>query len=155
MSSYWRSIVTVALSCMVSEIKLGIGTGSVTVVTDCQKCSYYLPVSYQIDIRTVKFLHKFQSSDNTSVIYFRRKHKLAWRIFSHNMEVISTMSITWQISLRTLSSVMTRNVLAVFSMYFIGVSGLRVLPLLINWIELNWTSRPSMSCDMISWSKLR
>jgi len=28
-------------------------------------------------------------------------------------------------------------VLAVFSMYFIGVSGLRVLLLLINWIELN------------------
>ena len=46
-------------------------TGSVTVVTDCQKFSYFLPVTYQIDIRTVctnygtvKFLQKFQSSDN-------------------------------------------------------------------------------------------
>ena len=39
-------------------------TGSVTVVTDCQKFSHFLPVTYQIDIRTVKFLQKFQSSDN-------------------------------------------------------------------------------------------
>ena len=39
-------------------------TGSVTVVTDCQKFSYFLPVTYQIDIRTVKFLQKFESSDH-------------------------------------------------------------------------------------------
>ena len=33
-------------------------------VTDCQKFSYFLPVTYQIDVRKVKFLQKFQSSDN-------------------------------------------------------------------------------------------
>ena len=48
-------------------------TGSVTVVTDCQKFSYFLPVTYQIDIRTVKFLQKFQSSDNHICNLFSEK----------------------------------------------------------------------------------
>jgi len=34
------------------------------VVTDCQKRFTFLPVSYQIDIRTTKFLEKFTSSEN-------------------------------------------------------------------------------------------
>jgi len=62
-------------------------TGSVTVVTDYQKFSHFLPVTYQIDIRTVKFLHKFQSSDNHIYNVFSKKAEMAWRIFSHNVEV--------------------------------------------------------------------
>ena len=55
-------------------------TGSVTVVTDCQKFSHFLPVTYQTDIRTVKFLQKFSpdSRDNHICnLFFRRKQKLA------------------------------------------------------------------------------
>jgi len=48
-------------------------TGSVSIVTDCQKFSYFLPVTYQIDIRTVKFLQKFQSSDNHICNLFSKK----------------------------------------------------------------------------------
>ena len=62
-------------------------TGSVTVVTDYQKFSHFLPVTYQIDIRTVKFLNKFQSSDNHIYNVFSKKAEMAWRIFSHNVEV--------------------------------------------------------------------
>ena len=44
-------------------------TGSVTVVTDCQKFSLF----YQsIDIRTVKFLQKFQSSDNHTCVFSKK-----------------------------------------------------------------------------------
>jgi len=58
-------------------------TGSVTVVTDCQKCSYFLPVTYQIDIRTVKFLQKFQSSDNHICNLFSKKAEIGVKnIFS-------------------------------------------------------------------------
>ena len=53
-------------------------TGSVTVVTDCQKFSYFLPVTslYQIDIRTVKFLQKFPSSDNHICNLFSKKAEI-------------------------------------------------------------------------------
>ena len=44
-------------------------TSSVTVVTDCQKFSLF----YQsIDIRTVKFLQKFQSSDNHTCVFSKK-----------------------------------------------------------------------------------
>jgi len=39
-------------------------TVSANVVRDCQKQFKFLPVSYQIDIRTTKFLEKFTSSEN-------------------------------------------------------------------------------------------
>ena len=53
------------------------GTGSVTlVVTDCQKFSQFLPVTYQIDIRTVKFLQKFQSNDNHICNLFSKKAEI-------------------------------------------------------------------------------
>jgi len=71
-------------------------TGCIAVVTDCQKFSYFLSVTYQIDLRTVKFLQKFQSSDNHICNLFWRKQKFAWRIFSVNMGVRSTMSMTWK-----------------------------------------------------------
>jgi len=51
-------------------------TGSVTAVTDCQKFSHFLPVIYQIDIRTVKFLQKFQSSDNHICNLFTKKAQI-------------------------------------------------------------------------------
>jgi len=51
-------------------------TGSITVVTDCQKFSYFLPVSYDIDIHTVKFLQKFQSSDNQICNLFSKKAEI-------------------------------------------------------------------------------
>jgi len=48
-------------------------TGFITVVTDCQKFSHFLPVTYQIDILTVKCLQKFQSSDNHICNLFSKK----------------------------------------------------------------------------------
>ena len=34
-------------------------------ITKCQKFFRFLPVTYQIDIRTAKFLQKFMTSDNS------------------------------------------------------------------------------------------
>jgi len=67
--NFWQSVTT--------------RTGSVSVVTDCQKFSYFLPVTYQIDIRTVKFLQKFQSSDNHICNLFSKKAEIGVKnIFS-------------------------------------------------------------------------
>jgi len=40
-------------------------TGSAAVVHECQKLFRFLPVTYQIDIRTAKFLQKFMTNDNS------------------------------------------------------------------------------------------
>jgi len=54
-------------------------TGSVTVVTDRQKFSLFLPVTYQ----TVRFLQKFQSSDNHVCNLFSKKAEIGVKsIFS-------------------------------------------------------------------------
>jgi len=39
-------------------------TGSATVISDCQKFFRFLPITYQIDIRTASFLETFMISDN-------------------------------------------------------------------------------------------
>jgi len=47
-------------------------TGSAAVGGDCQKFFGFLPISYQIDIRTAKFLEKFIISDNGICMLFER-----------------------------------------------------------------------------------
>jgi len=36
-------------------------TGSVALVEDCQRFLNFLPVSYQVDVKTVKFLQKYRA----------------------------------------------------------------------------------------------
>jgi len=56
---------------------------SVTIVTDCQKFSHFLPVAYQIGILVVKVLKKFQSSDNHICNLFSKKAEIGVKnIFS-------------------------------------------------------------------------
>ena len=38
--------------------------GSVALVEDCQRFLNFLPVSYQVDVRTVKFLEKYKALEN-------------------------------------------------------------------------------------------
>jgi len=84
-------------------------TGSVTVVTDCQKFSHFLPVTYQIDIRTAKFLQKFQSSDNQICNSFLKEAEIGVKyIFSQYRSQIHNVYDLKKIQ-RTLSSVMTRK----------------------------------------------
>jgi len=40
-------------------------TGSVDMVTECQKMFNFLPLKYQVDIRTASFMLRFISSENT------------------------------------------------------------------------------------------
>ena len=76
-------------------------TGSITVVTDCQKFPHFLPVTYQIDIRTVKFLQKFQSSDNHICNLFSKKAEIGVKNIFVNMGARSTMSMTLKIIVMT------------------------------------------------------
>jgi len=39
-------------------------TGSVALVEDCQRFLNFLPASYQVDVRTVKFLQKYKALEN-------------------------------------------------------------------------------------------
>ena len=39
-------------------------TGSVALVEDCQRFLNVLPVSYQVDVRTAKFLQKYKATEN-------------------------------------------------------------------------------------------
>ena len=45
-------------------------TGSVALVEDCQKFLNFLPASYHVDVRTVKFLQKYKASENGSCSLF-------------------------------------------------------------------------------------
>ena len=47
-------------------------TGSAT-ISDCMNCFHFLPVSYQIDIRTAKFLENFMCSENYICTIFENK----------------------------------------------------------------------------------
>jgi len=47
-------------------------TGSVMVVSHCQNLFRFLPVTYQIDIRTAYFVEKFISSYNSICMVFKR-----------------------------------------------------------------------------------
>ena len=48
-------------------------TGSATVVNDCQKFFSLLPLTYQIDIRTTRFLEQFKLYDNCICSLFARQ----------------------------------------------------------------------------------
>ena len=48
-------------------------TGSAIVVNDCQKFFCLLPLTYQIDIRTARFLEQFKLSDNCICSLFARQ----------------------------------------------------------------------------------
>jgi len=48
-------------------------TGSATVVSDCMNYFHFLPVSYQRDIRTAKFLENFMCSENYICTIFENK----------------------------------------------------------------------------------
>jgi len=49
--------------------------GSATITSDCQKFFVSLPITYQIDIRTVRFLETFMISDNGICMLFERHAK--------------------------------------------------------------------------------
>jgi len=51
-------------------------TGSAAVVGDFQKFFGFFPLTYQIDIRTAKFLEKFMISDNGVCMLFERHTKI-------------------------------------------------------------------------------
>jgi len=51
-------------------------TGSATVISDCQKFVGFLPITYQINIRTARFLEKFVISDNSICMLFERHAKI-------------------------------------------------------------------------------
>jgi len=51
-------------------------TGSATVISDFQKFFELLPVTYQIDIRTARFLEKFMTSDNGICMLFESHAKI-------------------------------------------------------------------------------
>jgi len=69
-------------------------TGSAAVVSDCQKFFGFLPISYQIDIRTAKFVEKFMISDNGICMLFERYAKIGInKIFStyNNIHSVSDL----------------------------------------------------------------
>ena len=82
-------------------------TGSAAIVSDCQKFFGFLPVSYQIDIRTAKFLEKiakFMTSDNGICMLFERHAKIGInKILSTYGKSIQCQ--TWDVSLMNCSSV--------------------------------------------------
>jgi len=45
-------------------------TGSVALVEDCQRFLNFLPVSYQVDVRTAKFLQKYKATEKRICILF-------------------------------------------------------------------------------------
>jgi len=48
-------------------------TGSVALVEDCQRFLSFLPVSYQVDVRTAKFLQKCKATENKFVVFLEMK----------------------------------------------------------------------------------
>jgi len=50
-------------------------TGSAAVVSDCQKFFGFLPISYEIDIRTAKFFKKIMINDKGICMLFERHAK--------------------------------------------------------------------------------
>jgi len=51
-------------------------TGSATIISDCQKFFGFLPITYQIDIRTAIFLETFMINDNSICMLFERHAKI-------------------------------------------------------------------------------
>jgi len=70
---------------------------SATIISDCQKFFGFLPIIYQIDIRTARFLETFMISDNGICMLFERHAKIGrnkifstyirWRPFSVRLEM--------------------------------------------------------------------
>ena len=58
-------------------------TGSAMIVNDCQKFFGFLPITYQIDIRTARFSETFMTSDDGICMLFERHAKIGRnKIFS-------------------------------------------------------------------------
>jgi len=51
-------------------------TGSATIISDCQKFFGFLSITYQIDIRTARFLETLMISDNCICMLFERRAKI-------------------------------------------------------------------------------
>jgi len=68
-------------------------TGSAAVISDCQIFFRFLPITYQIDIRTARFLGKFMTSDNgicssvTPKLVEIKFLDVRWRLFSVRLEM--------------------------------------------------------------------
>ena len=59
-------------------------TGSVDMVIECQKMFNFLPLKYQVDIRTASFMMRFMSSENTICHLFVSHAALALnRMYNH------------------------------------------------------------------------
>jgi len=73
-------------------------TGSATVVNDCQKFFCLLPLTYQIDIRTARFLEQFQLSDNCICSLFARQAessiKTIFAAYSDNIKTVTELKNT-------------------------------------------------------------
>ena len=79
-------------------------TGSAEVVNECLKYFGFLPLSYQIDIRTVKFLEKFMMSDNFVCQLFYDQAasdiKKIYLLYGNNVSSISELlSVTYKLSI--------------------------------------------------------
>jgi len=72
-------------------------TGS-TVVNDCQKCFCLLPLTYQIDIRTARFLEQYKLSDNCICSLFARQAdssiKTIFAAYSDNIKTVTELKNT-------------------------------------------------------------
>jgi len=76
-----------------SLIKL-FKTGSAAVISDCQKFFGFLSITYQIDIRTARFLEIFMTSDNGICMLFERHAKIGGnKIFSRYGDVHSVSDL--------------------------------------------------------------
>jgi len=90
-------------------------TGSATIISDCQKFFGFLPITYQIDIRTARFLEKFMTSDNGICMLFERHAKIGRnKIFSTYGNVNSVsfrleMCHWWTVSLLVTVSIVVNS----------------------------------------------
>ena len=69
-------------------------TGSATIISDCQKFFGFLPITYQVDIRTTRFLETFMINDNGICTLFERHDKIGRnKIFSTYGDVHSVLDL--------------------------------------------------------------
>jgi len=74
--------------CMVIRDKRSYGVHSYllvdhAIISNCQKFIGFIPITYQIDIRTARFLETFMTSDNSICMLFERQAEIGRnKIFS-------------------------------------------------------------------------
>jgi len=69
-------------------------TGSSTIISDCRKFFGFLPITYQIDIRTARLSETFMISDNGICMLFERHAKIGRnKIFSTYGDVHSVSDL--------------------------------------------------------------